>query len=191
MFVGTRCCAAHSVTCTFNKFGVRPRLAGIPIEERGWNVLLTTYEVAVIERGPLSKLAWQYLIIDEAHRIKNEASALATVVRSFVTVHRLLITGTPLQNNLHELWALLNFLLPDVFASAADFDSWFNLAADSKDDEAKTAMVKQLHRVLKPFMLRRLKADVAKSLPPKLVLCGGWLFALFGPCGMYALRTGV
>lgn len=72
---------------------------------------------------------------------------------------------TPLQNNLRELWALLNFLLPDIFASADQFDEWFNLEID--DDEAKKNMISQLHKILRPFMLRRLKADVAKGLPPK------------------------
>ena len=150
--------------------------AGVAAGSRRWDVCLATYEVAVIEAAVLSKLPWAYLIIDEAHRIKNEHSALARVVRELVTEHRLLITGTPLQNNLHELWALLNFLLPDVFASSADFDAWFNVsAADGKDEAAKTSMVRQLHRVLRPFMLRRLKVDVAKSLPPKsesILYCG-------------------
>ena len=150
--------------------------AGEAAGARRWDVCLATYEVAVIEAAVLSKLPWEYLIIDEAHRIKNEHSALARVVRDLVTSHRLLITGTPLQNNLHELWALLNFLLPDVFASADDFDAWFNVGvADGKDEAAKTSMVRQLHRVLRPFMLRRLKVDVAKSLPPKsesILYCG-------------------
>jgi len=75
------------------------------------------------------------------------------------------VTGTPLQNNLHELWALLNFLLPDVFASSDQFDEWFNLDVD--DDDAKKTMIAQLHKILRPFMLRRLKVDVEKSLPPK------------------------
>ena len=140
---------------------------GLTLEERGWHVLLTTYEVAGIEETALTKIPWQYLIIDEAHRIKNEASSLSGIVRRFVTAHRLLITGTPLQNNLHELWALLNFLLPDIFGSSEAFDSWFNLASDSKDEEAKANTIRQLHRILRPFMLRRLKSDVAKTLPPK------------------------
>jgi len=72
---------------------------------------------------------------------------------------------TPLQNNLHELWALLNFLLPDIFASGDVFDEFFDLEID--DEEAKRTMISQLHKILRPFMLRRLKADVAKGLPPK------------------------
>ena len=67
-----------------------------------------------------------FFLLDEAHRIKNEESKLSTIVREIKTTNRLLLTGTPLQNNLHELWALLNFLLPDVFSSSEDFDEWFN-----------------------------------------------------------------
>jgi SWI/SNF-related matrix-associated actin-dependent regulator of chromatin subfamily A member 5 len=75
------------------------------------------------------------------------------------------ISRTPLQNSLHELWALLNFLVPDVFASAEQFDEWFNLDID--DINEKNKLISQLHKILRPFMLRRLKADVEKSLPPK------------------------
>jgi SWI/SNF-related matrix-associated actin-dependent regulator of chromatin subfamily A member 5 len=74
------------------------------------------------------------------------------------------LPGTPLQNNLHELWALLNFLLPDVFDCAASFDSWFN----TSDSAATENVVKRLHTVLKPFMLRRVKVDVERELPPKI-----------------------
>ena len=74
----------------------------------------------------------------------------------------LLITGTPLQNNLHELWALLNFLLPDVFSNSEDFDEWFNVSGTIETD-----MIKKLHSILRPFLLRRLKTDVEKSLLPK------------------------
>jgi SWI/SNF-related matrix-associated actin-dependent regulator of chromatin subfamily A member 5 len=75
------------------------------------------------------------------------------------------LSRTPLQNSLHELWALLNFLVPDVFASAEQFDEWFNLDID--DNAEKNKLISQLHKILRPFMLRRLKADVEKSLPPK------------------------
>jgi SWI/SNF-related matrix-associated actin-dependent regulator of chromatin subfamily A member 5 len=135
-------------------------------EDRNWDVMITTYEVSNMERGALAKIAWRFLIIDEAHRLKNEASEFSTNIRNLHTEHRLLLTGTPLQNNLHELWALLNFLLPDVFASSEQFDEWFNLDVD--DTEAKQRMIGQLHKILRPFMLRRLKVDVEKSLPPKV-----------------------
>ncbi|KUF93183.1 hypothetical protein AM588_10009586 [Phytophthora nicotianae] len=138
---------------------------GLPDDKRKFDVCVTTFEMCLKEKTALCKFAWRYLIIDEAHRIKNESSQFSTVVRMLDTEHRLLLTGTPLQNNLHELWALLNFLLPDVFASSQEFDDWFNLDVD--DDEAKKQMISQLHKILRPFMLRRLKADVEKSLPPK------------------------
>jgi len=132
---------------------------------RAWDVCVTTYEVCNTEAKTLQKFAWKYLVIDEAHRLKNEASMFSNTVRSFHTEHRLLLTGTPLQNNLHELWALLNFLLPDIFNSSEQFDEWFNLEID--DQDAKQQMISSLHKILRPFMIRRLKADVAKGLPPK------------------------
>uniref|UniRef100_A0A7S4ACA6 Chromatin-remodeling complex ATPase chain n=1 Tax=Pseudo-nitzschia australis TaxID=44445 RepID=A0A7S4ACA6_9STRA len=133
--------------------------------ERDWNVVVTTYEVCNIEKNTFTKFAWSYLIIDEAHRLKNEASTFSKTVRTFETRYRILLTGTPLQNSLHELWALLNFLVPDVFANSEQFDEWFNLDID--DDDEKNRLISQLHKILRPFMLRRLKKEVEKSLPPK------------------------
>ncbi|KAG7359848.1 SNF2-related protein [Nitzschia inconspicua] len=134
-------------------------------EKRTWNVCVTTYEVCNIEKNVLNKFAWSYLIIDEAHRLKNEASTFSQTVRMFETRYRILLTGTPLQNSLHELWALLNFLVPDVFASSEQFDEWFNL--DIEDNAEKNRLISQLHKILRPFMLRRLKKEVETSLPPK------------------------
>ncbi|KAK6074830.1 SNF2 family domain-containing protein [Seiridium cupressi] len=127
-----------------------------------FDVCITSYEMILREKSHLKKFAWEYIIIDEAHRIKNEESSLSQVIRMFNSRNRLLITGTPLQNNLHELWALLNFLLPDVFGDADAFDQWF-----SGQDQDQDTVVQQLHRVLRPFLLRRVKADVEKSLLPK------------------------
>lgn len=137
---------------------VRERLRNV-----SFDVCITSYEICLLERAALRKVHWQYLIIDEAHRIKNEASKLAVIVRELKSVSRLLITGTPLQNNLHELWALLNFLLPDIFSSSEDFDQWF----ESHSGQAQDEMVTHLRRLLQPFLLRRLKADVEHSLKPK------------------------
>ncbi|KAI2491923.1 Class II histone deacetylase complex subunits 2 and 3 [Fragilaria crotonensis] len=116
---------------------------------RAWDVCVTTYEICNTERKTFQRFAWKYLIIDEAHRLKNEASMFSKTVRTFHTQHRLLLTGTPLQNNLHELWALLNFLLPDIFSSADQFDEWFNLEID--DEDAKKQMISTLHKILRPL----------------------------------------
>ncbi|XP_046673993.1 chromatin-remodeling complex ATPase chain Iswi isoform X4 [Homalodisca vitripennis] len=128
-----------------------------------WDVCVTSYEMVIREKGVFKKFNWRYMVIDEAHRIKNEKSKLSEIVREFKTTNRLLLTGTPLQNNLHELWSLLNFLLPDVFNSSDDFDSWFNTNSFMGDN----SLVERLHSVLRPFLLRRLKSEVEKRLKPK------------------------
>ncbi|KAJ3067223.1 hypothetical protein HDU98_009590 [Podochytrium sp. JEL0797] len=127
-----------------------------------FEVCVTSYEMCLLEKSAMRKVTWECLVIDEAHRIKNENSSLSQIVREFNCRNRLLITGTPLQNNLHELWALLNFLLPDIFSSSEDFDEWFQSQNGDQD-----LVVQQLHKVLRPFLLRRIKMDVEKSLLPK------------------------
>lgn len=124
-----------------------------------FDVVISSYEIVIKEKSSFRKFDWKYIVIDEAHRIKNEDSLLSQIVRMFHSNNRLLITGTPLQNNLHELWALLNFLLPDVFGDSVTFDEWF------QSDEEN--LVQQLHKVLKPFLLRRIKSEVEKLLLPK------------------------
>ncbi|KQK04320.1 hypothetical protein BRADI_2g12950v3 [Brachypodium distachyon] len=128
-----------------------------------FDVCVTSFEMAIKEKTALKRFSWRYIIIDEAHRIKNENSLLSKTMRLFSTNYRLLITGTPLQNNLHELWSLLNFLLPEIFSSAETFDEWFQISGENDQQE----VVQQLHKVLRPFLLRRLKSDVEKGLPPK------------------------
>ncbi|KAL4291817.1 hypothetical protein GQ457_14G014740 [Hibiscus cannabinus] len=128
-----------------------------------FDVCVTSFEMAIKEKSALRRFSWRYIIIDEAHRIKNENSLLSKTMRLYNTNYRLLITGTPLQNNLHELWSLLNFLLPEIFSSAETFDEWFQISGENDQHE----VVQQLHKVLRPFLLRRLKSDVEKGLPPK------------------------
>lgn len=129
-----------------------------------FDVVISSYEIVIREKAAFRKFNWEYIIIDEAHRIKNEESLLSQIIRMFHSSNRLLITGTPLQNNLHELWALLNFILPDVFGDSEAFDEWFQ-GQDSDDNE--NSVIQQLHKVLKPFLLRRIKSEVEKSLLPK------------------------
>ncbi len=130
-----------------------------------YEVVVASYETAIIERAAFKKFAWYYVVIDEAHRIKNEKSRLSREVRDLDSMYRLLLTGTPLQNNLHELWALLNFLMPDVFGSADDFDGWFAKGGAGSDG---SDTIRKLHAVIKPFLLRRLKIDVENTLLPKI-----------------------
>jgi len=140
-----------------------------------FDVCLTTFEGVRICMSSLKKFTWEYIIVDEAHKLKNEDSIVSKKLRELSSNYRLLLTGTPLQNNLHELWSLLNFLLPDVFSSAHDFDEWFDLGAKAETGLAETeeknkSVIEQLHKILRPFMLRRIKKEVEKTIPPKVEL---------------------
>ncbi|CAI0466634.1 unnamed protein product [Linum tenue] len=158
----------------------RRKLFKEKIVHQKFNVLLTTYEYLMNkhDRPKLSKIHWHYIIIDEGHRIKNASCKLNAELKHYQSSHRLLLTGTPLQNNLEELWALLNFLLPNIFNSSEDFSQWFNKpfegTADNSADEALLSeeenllVINRLHQVLRPFMLRRLKHKVENELPEKI-----------------------
>ena len=106
----------------------RKQLYRDEVADGHFNVLLTTYEFVIRDKGSLKKIAWQYAIVDEGHRMKNNQSKFAvTLGTQYHTRRRVLLTGTPLQNNLPELWALLNFLLPAIFNSAETFDQWYDI----------------------------------------------------------------
>ncbi|KAG8931907.1 hypothetical protein FRC01_000597 [Tulasnella sp. 417] len=142
-----------------------------------FKVMLTTFEYIIKDRPFLSKYKWVHMIIDEGHRMKNTQSKLAqTLTQYYSARYRLILTGTPLQNNLPELWALLNFALPKVFNSVKSFDEWFNTpfansgAQDNiqLNEEESLLIIRRLHKVLRPFLLRRLKKDVESELPDKV-----------------------
>ncbi|KAG1693943.1 SWI/SNF-related matrix-associated actin-dependent regulator of chromatin subfamily A member 5 [Nymphon striatum] len=113
-----RWCPSMNTVCLIGDQVTRAALIRDTLMPGEWDVCVTSYEMIIREKAVLKKFNWRYLVIDEAHRIKNEKSKLSEIVREFKTTNRLLLTGTPLQNNLHELWSLLNFLLPDVFNSS-------------------------------------------------------------------------
>ncbi|KAK7030739.1 SNF2 family N-terminal domain-containing protein [Favolaschia claudopus] len=134
-----------------------------------FEVCVTSYEICLIEKSALKKFSFEYIVIDEAHRIKNVDSILSQIVRAFTSRGRLLITGTPLQNNLKELFALLNFICPEIFVDYADLDSFLHKdeAGTDEEEEKSKKVVEALHKILRPFLLRRVKSDVEKTLLPK------------------------
>lgn len=144
-----------------------------------WNVCITSYQLVLQDQQVFKRRRWHYMILDEAHNIKNFKSQRWQTLLGFNTHSRLLLTGTPLQNNLTELWSLLFFLMPAEngmggFADLQEFHDWFRKpesqilesGREEMDDEAR-AIISKLHKVLRPYLLRRLKADVEKQMPGK------------------------
>ncbi|ESZ99515.1 hypothetical protein SBOR_0080 [Sclerotinia borealis F-4128] len=151
-------------------------------DDDAWNVCITSYQLVIQDQQVFKRRQWHYMILDEAHNIKNFQSQRWQTMLNFNTRARLLLTGTPLQNNLTELWSLLYFLMPSDgseqgvggFANLKEFQDWFKKPTeqilehgrDQMDDESK-AIISKLHKVLRPYLLRRLKADVEKQMPGK------------------------
>ena len=179
-----------------------------------FEVCITSYEVCLIEKAVFRKFSFSYIVIDEAHRIKNVNSILSRIVREFVSRNRMLITGTPLQNNLQELFSLLNFICPEIFSNYKDLESFLHkdtkpasgtttaaqsgapsVAGDDAgegdgdinmeeeappaeeapaktdkelEEEKSRKVVEALHKILRPFLLRRVKADVERNLLPSM-----------------------
>jgi hypothetical protein len=125
-----------------------------------FNVLITTYETLLSDVGQLHPIPWTAMVVDEAHRLKNTQCSLIGALRKLKCKHRVLLTGTPLQNNTAELWSLLNFVDGTTFDSAARFNAKFG-------DVTNSDQVTELKKTLRPYMLRRMKDDVEKSIKSK------------------------
>ena len=151
------------------------RTIQVQLRANKFNTLVTTYEYIIKDKAVLSKFRWKYMIIDEGHRMKNHHCKLTQILNTYYTAgNRILLTGTPLQNKLPELWALLNFLLPSIFKACNTFEQWFNapfaITGEKVElnEEETILIIRRLHKVLRPFLLRRLKKDVESQLPDKV-----------------------
>lgn len=176
--------------------GERKRLVAQHMAEGSFHVVLTTYDYCMRDKAALTKPykgfhTWKYIIIDEGHRMKNANCKLAQVLGTqYHSKNRILLTGTPLQNGIPELWALLNFLLPMIFNSVDSFETWFSTPLANTGEKVELTeeetilIVNRLHQVLRPFLLRRLKSEVMGQLPQKVekvIKCdlSGWQKKLY------------
>ncbi|SGY79746.1 BQ5605_C008g05214 [Microbotryum silenes-dioicae] len=136
-----------------------------------FHILVTSYQLVVQDEKYFQGVKWQYMVLDEAQAIKSSSSTRWKTLLSFKCRNRLLLTGTPIQNSMHELWALLHFIMPSLFDSHDEFSEWFSKDIEG-NAENKGAMnehqLRRLHMILKPFMLRRIKKNVQNELGDKI-----------------------
>ena len=139
-------------------------------------IIVTSYEVSIRDQRRLNRIGeFTYLIVDEGQRLKNHRCTLINSLKSIDSANRLLLSGTPINNNLDELWSLLNFVNPQIFDDLTVFQSWFGFKGIGKltkedellEDQRRNQTVTKLHNILRPFLLRRIKKDVLIDLPPK------------------------
>ncbi|KAF2668852.1 putative TBP associated factor [Microthyrium microscopicum] len=141
------------------------------------DVVITSYEVCRNDVAILNPIIWNYCILDEGHLIKNPKAKTTIAVKSFKSYHRLILSGTPIQNNVLELWSLFDFLMPGFLGSEKVFQDRFakpiaasrNAKSSSKEQEAGALAIEALHKQVLPFLLRRLKEEVLDDLPPKII----------------------
>ncbi|KAF5377629.1 hypothetical protein D9615_005291 [Tricholomella constricta] len=137
-----------------------------------FHILITSYQLVTQDQQYFQRIKWQYMILDEAQNIKNSSSVRWKTLLGFQCRNRLLLTGTPIQNSMQELWALLHFIMPSLFDSHDEFNEWFSKdienAAENKGSKLNEHQLRRLHMILKPFMLRRVKRHVQNELSEKI-----------------------
>ncbi|XP_035214314.1 chromatin-remodeling ATPase INO80-like isoform X2 [Stegodyphus dumicola] len=140
-------------------------------ENASFHVLITSYQLVVQDVKYFQRIKWQYMVLDEAQAIKSTSSVRWKILLGFNCRNRLLLTGTPIQNSMAELWALLHFIMPTLFDSHEEFNEWFSKDIESHAENKSVIDEKhlsRLHKILKPFMLRRVKKDVENELSDKI-----------------------
>ncbi|XP_043699525.1 protein CHROMATIN REMODELING 4-like isoform X2 [Telopea speciosissima] len=154
------CAKARSIIRQYEWYAGHPNVLNKRTKSYKFNVLLTTYEMVLADSSHLRGVPWEVLVVDEGHRLKNSGSKLFSLLNTFSFQHRVLLTGTPLQNNIGEMYNLLNFLQPASFPSLSSFEEKFN-------DLTTAEKVDELKKLVAPHMLRRLKKDAMQNIPPK------------------------
>lgn len=140
-------------------------------EEASFHVVITSYQLVIQDVKYFQRIKWQYMVLDEAQAIKSSSSARWKTLLGFHCRNRLLLTGTPIQNSMGELWALLHFIMPTLFDSHEEFNEWFSKDIEShveRQSGIDENQLSRLHMILKPFMLRRVKKDVENELSDKI-----------------------
>ncbi len=172
-----RWCPAFKVLTYYGSAQQRKNLRQGWTKPNAFHVVITSYQLVVQDASSFKRKRWFFLILDEAHNIKNFKSQRWQTLLTFNSHRRLLLTGTPLQNDLMELWSLMHFLMPHVFRSRKEFSYWFSNPLNSMVEGQRAVndgLIKRLHTIMRPFLLRRLKKDVEKQLPGKhehVVMC--------------------
>ncbi|EMR08602.1 hypothetical protein PNEG_03078 [Pneumocystis murina B123] len=142
-------------------------------EDAPFHVLVTSYQLVVQDAQYFQRIKWQYMILDEAQAIKSSSSSRWKNLLDMKCRNRLLLTGTPIQNTMQELWALLHFIMPSLFDSHDEFSEWFSKDIEShaqSNTSLNEQQLQRLHMILKPFMLRRVKKHVQSELGEKIEL---------------------
>ncbi|XP_039260752.2 chromatin-remodeling ATPase INO80-like [Styela clava] len=136
-----------------------------------FHILVTSYQLVISDVRYFQRIKWQYMVLDEAQALKSSSSARWKVLLDFNCRNRLLLTGTPIQNTMAELWALLHFIMPSLFDSHSEFNEWFSKDIENHIENKSNideTQLSRLHMILKPFMLRRIKRDVENELSEKI-----------------------
>ena len=163
-------CPIFKVLTYFGSAKTRRTLRNGWSKLNSFHVCITSYQLVVQDSNSFKRKRWYYMILDEAHNIKNFKSKRWQTLLNFNSQRRLLLTGTPLQNNLMELWSLMHFLMPHIFRSRKEFSYWFSNPLSGMVEGNRginNELITRLHSIMRPFLLRRLKKDVAKQLPGK------------------------
>lgn len=140
------------------------------IEDSMFHICITSYQLVLADEKVFQKVMWKYMILDEAHAIKNTGTQRWNILLNFNARNKLLLTGTPIQNSMAELWALLHFIMPKLFDSHEHFQEWFSKDIEAHSNDAGAInhhQLQKLHAILKPFMLRRVKKDVESEIGKK------------------------